>query len=263
MLYRMYIDECGTDDIVSCHLPNHRFLSLTGVILAHEDVLQIATPQMNALKDAFFPREDPDAPPVVFHRSDFLKAKGHFQPLADPAVMSLFQDRLFVYLQALPHTVITVVIDKYAMAKMGHWANREPYHYGAEVLAEKYVQFLERKQGHGDVYAESRKDKKNKALNHHFVAACENGTQFVREIERFQGRLTTFDIEFREKKHNNTGIQIADIYAKPSFDRIMFGRDAQHPRTHFSERFGNLLFDEKYDRRFDGRLHGYGMKYLP
>jgi hypothetical protein len=29
--YRLYIDEVGNPDLESSHIPNHRFLSLTGV----------------------------------------------------------------------------------------------------------------------------------------------------------------------------------------------------------------------------------------
>lgn len=114
-----------------------------------------------------------------------------------------------------------------------------------------------------DVWAESRKDRKNKALSRHFRGACERGTKFVSDPQRFADRLTSFDIEFREKKHNNTGLQIADVYAKPSHDRVLLLRDKDHPRTPFSTRFGDLLWDEKYDRRWDGIRSGYGMKYLP
>jgi len=34
MKYRIYIDEVGNPDLESCDDPNHRFLSLTGVIVA-------------------------------------------------------------------------------------------------------------------------------------------------------------------------------------------------------------------------------------
>lgn len=263
MLYRMYIDECGTDDIVSCEIPQHRHLALTGVIISHDDVINIATPGLNKLKDRFFPKDDPDAERTVLHRSDFLAAKGDFHALGDPAIFREFEDALHQYLSALPHWVITVVIDKYAMLKNDHWKLKEPYHLGAGVLAEKFVQFLDRKNARGDIYAESRKHKKNTALASHLTQACERGTLFVPNPERFKKRLTTFEIEFREKKHNNTGLQIADIYAKPSFDRIMHGRDKYHKRSPFSIRFGALLFDRKYDRSQDGVQRGYGMKFMP
>jgi hypothetical protein len=50
------------------------------------------------------------------------------RPLSDPAKFREFEDALHQYLSVLPHWVITVVIDKYAMLKKDHWKLKEPYH---------------------------------------------------------------------------------------------------------------------------------------
>lgn len=263
MTYRMYIDECGTDDIVNCHIDQHRHLALTGVIISHEAGIEYANPQLSDLKHKHFPRADPDAPPVILHRCDFLGGNGPFQPMQDDAKLKAFCDDLYEYLAGLPHTVITVVIDKFAMLRMEHWALKEPYLYCAEVLVEKFVQFLERADSTGDVWAESRKNRKNKVLQRHFTKACHDGTLYVSDPARIAARLTTFDIQFREKKHNCTGLQIADVYAKPSMDRILSPRIQGYAVSPFSARFGQLLVDQKYDRSATGRLSGYGMKFLP
>lgn len=258
----MYIDECGTDDIVSCHIPQHQHLALTGVILSLDDVRNVAVPGLDELKAKHFPGRDPDSPPLILHRSDFLAAKKEFHRLRDKLAQDSFIDDLEDYLAKLKHTVITVVIDKHAMMNRFHWLYKEPYHYCAEVLAEKFVQFLERNDSTGDVFAESRKNIKNKRLQNAFLQVCENGSQFVADPGRYAKRLSTFDIGFREKKHNNCGIQIADVYAKPSMDMVMWQRDKQYPRSPFSIRFGRLLYDKKYDRSPAGYQLGYGMKYL-
>jgi hypothetical protein len=229
--------------------------------LAH--VAASATPRLDALKLAHFGGRDPDGPALVLHRSDYLGTKGDFGRLAEQNRMDAFQDALEAYLMDTDHTVITVVLDKHEMLNKVHWRNKEPYHYCAEVMAEKFVQFLERHNSTGDIYAESRKGAKNHRLQAAFTAVCNQGSQYVRDPARYAAALSTFQIEFREKKHNNTGIQIADTYAKPSMDRIMWQRDKQHARTDFSRRFGAILFDHKYDRSANGYQWGYGMKYLP
>lgn len=263
MPFRMYIDECGTDDVVSCHLDPHRHLALTGVIISHDDCTNYANPRMAALKETHFPQADPDASPIVLHRSDFLGGSGPFQAMQNEEKLQAFCDDLHSYLDGLNHSVITVVIDKFAMLKKDHWALKEPYHYCAEVLAEKFVQFLERENAVGDVWAESRKIKKNKALQRHFSDACNEGTRYVGDPARFAARLTSFDIQFREKKHNCTGLQIADVYAKPSMDQILRQRIQGHAASPFSMRFGQLLQEKKYDRSPTGRVKGYGMKFMP
>jgi len=54
MKFRIYIDEVGNPDLESSDDPNHRFLSLTGVILELEYVERAAHPQMEVLKKKFF-----------------------------------------------------------------------------------------------------------------------------------------------------------------------------------------------------------------
>jgi hypothetical protein len=261
MLYRLYIDECGTDDVVNCHLPQHRYLALTGVMMSLAHVREVVAPAIDALKRAHFPQHDPDGSPLVLHRSDFLAAKGSFQPLANPERMEDFVADLTNMLAHIDHTVITVVIDKEAMLRRSHWKNKEPYHYCSEVLIEKYMLCLERKGARGDVFAESRKSRKNKALQEAFTEVYSKGTRYLRS-DKISERLTTSTIKFREKHHNTPGLQIADAYAKPSMDRVMYQRDKTWQRKPFSVRLGKLLYEEKYNRSPHGEPWGWGMKYL-
>ncbi len=59
MKYRIYIDEVGNPDLESSDNPNHRFLSLTGVILELGYVQSTVHPQMEELKAKYF-RSHPD-----------------------------------------------------------------------------------------------------------------------------------------------------------------------------------------------------------
>ena len=64
MKFRIYIDEVGNPDLESSDDPNHRFLSLTGIILELEYVEKVVHTQMEDLKKEFF-RHHPDEP-VIF-----------------------------------------------------------------------------------------------------------------------------------------------------------------------------------------------------
>lgn len=226
-------------------------------------VREFVTPELDRLKREHFPDHDPDGPPLVLHRSDFLAAKGVFHSLSDAERHESFVLDLMKLLLSIEHKVITVVIDKDAMLRKAHWRNKEPYHYCCEVLIEKYVQCLERMESRGDVFAESRKKKKNEALQTAFSEVCAAGTRYIKDPNRISARLTTQTIKFREKPDNTAGLQIADAYAKPSMDRIMYKRDRTYARSPFSVRLGKILFEEKYDRSATGYQWGYRMKYLP
>ena len=63
--YRMYVDEVGNSDLKSSTDPNHRFLSLTGVIIELEYVKTAFHNQLETLKSDFF-ISHPDEP-VIFH----------------------------------------------------------------------------------------------------------------------------------------------------------------------------------------------------
>jgi hypothetical protein len=107
--YRIYIDETGNADLRSSDNPNHRFLSLTGVIMNLDDV-RIIQPELEKLKMSFFGSHPDD--PVVLHRKELLSAKSPFQNLREPEIRSKFDPELLKLLSAWDYTVITVCIDK-------------------------------------------------------------------------------------------------------------------------------------------------------
>jgi hypothetical protein len=108
--YRIYIDEVGNADLESSDDPNHRFFSLTGVIISADHVLQAVQPQMEALKQRYF-GSHPDEP-VVLHRKEMLNARPPFQALRDPEVRLRFDDELLNLLADWEYTVISVCLDK-------------------------------------------------------------------------------------------------------------------------------------------------------
>jgi hypothetical protein len=92
MKYRIYIGEAGNPDLESSDNPNHRFLSLTGVILELDHVEAIVHPQMETLKAKYF-RSHPDEP-VIFHRKEMVNAKPPFECLKDPETQKKFDREL-------------------------------------------------------------------------------------------------------------------------------------------------------------------------
>ncbi|KAI93517.1 3-deoxy-D-manno-octulosonic acid transferase, partial [Rhodomicrobium udaipurense JA643] len=68
------------------------------------------------------------------------------------------------------------------------------------------------------------------------------------------GRMPNLDIRFMDKKHNSTGLQIADLTAHP------IGRHVINP-TQQNRAFE--LIEPKLRRGPNGRCNGYGLKIFP
>jgi len=88
MKYRLYIDEVGNPDLESSENPNHRFLSITGVIFELDYIKQVVFPELESLKQKFFDSH-PDEP-IIFHRKEIVNAKHPFEDLKDYKIRKKF-----------------------------------------------------------------------------------------------------------------------------------------------------------------------------
>lgn len=220
-----------------------------------------ATPTLNVWKAELF-RHDPDIP-IILHRKDILQKKGPFGILRDERRRDIFDEFIVDYLNHTEFTVITVVLDKKAMLNQIHWREKHPYHYLMNILVEKYVQWLERRNAIGDVMPERRRGKKDNALQRAFLQVRQDGTNYV-SSDRILTRIPSEKLKFRSKADNVTGLQICDLIAHPS--HMYIRRLQNHPVLlgPFAQRIVPILTRQKYDRSpYTGRISGYGIKYLP
>jgi len=244
--YRMYIDEVGNSDLESSDDPNHRFLSLTGVVMELDHVKSTVQPQMEALKHKFFGSHPDD--PVIFHRKEMLNARRPFQALKDPSVRQRFDEELLSSLAIWDYTVISVCLDKKKHKETYTAWRYDPYHYCLAVLLERFVFFLNRRAQHGDALAESRGGKADMRLKAAYARLWEGGTEFVGP-EQFQKALTSKELKVKTKMNNIAGLQLADLIAHPSRGEILKENDLydkEHPP--FAVRVIEIL-QGKYDQR--------------
>src|SRR5450759_3950494 len=175
--YRLYIDEVGNSDLGSSKDPNHRYLSLTGVILDLEYVRTVFQPQLEDLKQKYF-LSHPDEP-LILHRKELVNKKVPFSSLQDPAVETAFNQEFLLLLDRWEYTVITVVIDKLQHMQQYQVWRSDPYHYCLKILIERYVLWLQRRNVQGDVLAESREGKEDMRLKASFERIYEEGSEWV------------------------------------------------------------------------------------
>jgi hypothetical protein len=159
-------------------------------------------------------------------------------------------------------TLITVEIDKLRMLEQKHWKEKHPYHYLMKILVEKYVQWLERQNGVGDIMPEMRKGKKDAELQRAFTSVRIWGSDYV-NAKRIKAAIPARQLKFRSKDHNVTGLQICDLVAHPSHMDVRQQEGHKVTLGPFAQKLIPILRAKKYDRSNTGTIRGYGIKYLP
>jgi hypothetical protein len=243
--YRVYIDEVGNSDLESADNPNHRFLSLTGVIFDLEHIAQVVQPQLETLKGEFFGSHPDD--PIILHRKEMHNWKGAFHVLENPSLRERFDRKLLTFLSDWQYTVVTVCLDKKLHKEHYQTWRYDPYHYCMALLLERYVLLLKRNGALGDVMAESRGGKEDMRLKESFQRLWESGTDFVSH-EMFQAHLTSRQLQLRSKVSNIAGLQIADLLAHTSRKEMLLAHKLiADDLTEFAQQIKAILM-KKYDR---------------
>lgn len=253
--YRIYIDEVGNPDLDSSENPNHRFLSLTGVIAELRHVADVIHPEMEALKSKYF-RSHPDDP-VIFHRAEMVNAKPPFEALKDPQTVEAFDRDLLDHLSRWEYAVVSVCLDKKKHKDTYKVWRFDPYHYCLTVLLERFVFFLDREGAVGDAMSESRGGKEDIRLKRSFETLMDRGTDFL-EPQRFASVFTSRQLKVKLKANNVAGLQVADLIAHPSRNEILYQEGLIKPPAPFAQKVIALLQSKYYQDK--GRV--YGKKFI-
>lgn len=258
--FRLYIDEVGHSDLGKSLKPENKYLSLTGVAIDLKYVDDFLHPQMEDLKRKYFEYHADE--PIILHRKEILNKKPPFQNLRSVSIEDSFNSELISLLDNWEYTVFTILIDKSEQKDRYKIWQFEPYHYCLRILLERFVLWLEEKDSCGDVLAESRGGKADLRLKDSFNRLFHSGTEYI-TTERFQARLTSCQLKVKPKANNIAGLQLADLLAYPSHRYVLAYYAKKALEDNFSRKIVEILIREKYNRRKDGRIEGYGIKLLP
>jgi len=254
----MYIDESGNADMNSSENPNHRFLSLCGVIVELDYVNNVLATEFEDMKNRYFGKNADN--PVVLHRKEMLNAVGPFKVFEDTKLRDNFNRELLDNLSKWQYTTITVMIDKQQHRKRYKEKHYHPYHYCFEVLLEKFCSFLKGNEAVGDMMIEARNKRDDAMLKTVYSRLFNDGTAFQKTPDLF---ITSTELKIRPKKMNIAGLQLADLFAQPMRNVIMekYGLRERKIRHGFSVELTETIMPKVYSKQ--GRLYGYGLKKLP
>lgn len=262
MKYRIYIDEVGNHDMFHSDEINHRFLSLTGIILEAEYNMKILQPEIEKIKADFF-QADPDEP-IIFHRKEMMNKRWPFHSLRNPEIQARFDEVLLGALKIWKYQVVTVVIDKLAHREKYHVWHYHPCHYCLEVLLERYVLFLHHGGVKGDALVESRGKIEDEKLKESYERLYQKGSVNI-PGSTWQTCLSSKELKVKPKKANIAGLQLADIVAHPSRREILKEHGLlDDGRNIFGDKICEILRAEKYLRNStSGRIEEHSKKLLP
>jgi hypothetical protein len=257
-MYRLFIDEVGHDNLNSADDPNEQFLCLMGVILGLEGAHEELTNAMNGLKMAIF-----GSTSVVLHRREIIDKKPPpFDKLVNGGIRAKFDGGLLSIIANSDYAALTVLIDKKEHVERYRAWKSHPYHYCLKAMLERYVMWLDGRNGIGDVMAEWRGVKPNMKLEAAYEHIYDSGTEFL-SAQKMQVRLSSRKLKIQKKSANIAGLQLADLLASPACRFLICEKRGEIMTAQFGGQVIDVLYQQKYHRSWRGVVKGHGTKCLP
>lgn len=208
--YLIFADESGDHGLVSID-EQFPVFALVFCIVRKQDYVEQIVPAMQRLKMAYWGHDQ-----VILHEHDIRKEKGSFALLrTDRELREGFMNELTDLISAAPMQVIASVIDKHAL-KSRYTTPYNPYEVALLFCLERALGTLRARGETGKrahVLFESRGRQEDAELELEFRRICDNGGGWgYRQVDF---RQMQFAHLFVDKRSNSTGLQLADLVARP------------------------------------------------
>lgn len=240
--YIVYVDESGDHGLAEFGSEFPVFV-LTFCIFRKEEYIDRVVPAFQRIKFKYFGHDM-----IVFHERDIRKAAGRFTFLTDGIRREQFMKDVNDWVEASPFAIIAIAIRKTEFAAK-HADGRNPYNFAMRLGLERVQKHLEKRgQSHQltHIVFESRGKREDNDLELEFRRVCD-GQNYKKDTLNFQ-------ILFPGKQVNSTGLQLADLIARP------IARHVLNPNQ--SNRAFQVI-EKKLDRSPWGVVAGYGLKCYP
>lgn len=201
--YIVYVDESGDHSLASID-PDYPVFVLALCVFHKRHYAEKIIPAVEKLKFNYFGHDS-----VVLHENEIRKQKGDFAFLSHRPTRDAFMSRLSSIMEASNFVLISAVVDKTRLSR-SEGATSNPYHIALGICLEALREFLAEKwQGQlkTHVVVECRGKKEDAELELEFRRICDGDNP--------GNRVLPFDVVFADKKTNLTGLQLADLVARP------------------------------------------------
>jgi hypothetical protein len=197
--YVVYVDESGDHGLESID-PQYPVFVLAFCVFQKAYYVSHVVPALESFKFKHFGHDV-----VVLHETDIRKERGSFRFSSRPH-KEAFLDELTGIIEANNFILIASIIDKARLRER----SENPYHLALGFCLETLYEFMQEK--HQDelpthVVVECRGKKEDAELELEFRRVCAGENKF--------GKPLPFEVVFADKKTNSTGLQLADLVARP------------------------------------------------
>ena len=184
---------------------------------------------------------------IVLHGHEIRKQHGDFRILINRTTEAAFLSDVSQLMAEAPYVLIAAAIDKSKHSK--RYANpTNPYEIALTFCMERLHRFLAEQNQIGTTHVlfECRGAKEDQTLELQF--------RRVADGENAIGKMPNLDIRFMAKKHNSSGLQVADLAAHPIARYVI---EPKQPNRAFD------IVSSKMRKSPIGQTKGYGLKIFP
>jgi len=245
--YIVYVDESGDHGLASID-ENYPIFVLAFCIFHKRHYSEAIVPALEKFKFNHFGHDQ-----VVLHENEIRKEKGAFNIFKSQDERNQFIDELTRIIDFSNFILISCTIDKRRIKSQSS-IDTNPYHIALGFCMEALYEFLQEKQQEGKkthVVVESRGSKEDKELELEFRRICDGSNRLE--------AMLPFEILFADKKAMSSGLQLADLVARPIGLRTL--RPEQENRA-FEVLKKKFYCDGGREKAGEG-YEGMGMKIYP
>ncbi|NDL70168.1 DUF3800 domain-containing protein [Vreelandella alkaliphila] len=242
----VYVDESGDHSLKSIDQTYPIFV-LAFCVFHKRHYSEVIVPALQKFKFNHFGHDQ-----VVLHENEIRRRKGLFNRFRNAGHQNAFLKELTQIIEFSNFVLISATIDKRALGKQNVEDNA--YHIALGICMETLHQFLREKGEHTKkthVVVECRGNQEDKELELEFRRICDGNNRLNQPLP--------FEILFADKKVMSSGLQLADLVARPI--GLMTLRPDQPNRT-----FDTLKYKFYCEGGRDctgAGYEGYGMQIFP
>ncbi|MGJ8619471.1 MAG: DUF3800 domain-containing protein [Methylophilaceae bacterium] len=201
--YIIYVDESGDHSLQS--IDEHYPIFVLAFCVFHKrHYSEAIVPALEKFKFNYFGHDQ-----IVLHENEIRKEKEPFNIFKGKDEKNDFLEDLTKIIGFSNFVLISSIIDKRSLAKQDE-SKGNPYHLALSLCMEKLYDFLKEKNQHdkkAHVVVECRGKKEDSELELEFRRICDGNNK--------RGLTLPFEVIFSDKKVMSSGLQLADLVARP------------------------------------------------